>query len=241
MKLSSSIILNLIKRSKTSNKLLRKPSSHSFFWIFKKKTPTLKEEESAKNQENAQKNQDPEIENTKEDFKTLLKFFLQRKCFTWNDMFELNLMEYKSNSTLNRIRNKPDLKESVDTVNKFKSALYLHEKEKFVFSDDEKNELTQVTGISISSLNSIINSFQNLKLLHELVIHRQSTGQRLPKSFNEAKSMMSGFSNKNTKLLSEQTSEEVWKKYGMSREDYSEKRRKAMTYNLQKMNKTYSF
>jgi hypothetical protein len=241
MKLSSSIILNLVKRSKANNKLISKPSSHSFFWIFKKKTPTQKEEELVKNQEKNQKNQEPEIENTKEEFKTLLKFFLQRKCFTWDDMFELNLSEYKSNSTLNRIRNKPDLKESVDTVNKFKSALYLHEKEKFIFSDDEKNELTQVTGISISSLNSIINSFQNLKLLHELIIHRQSTGQRLPKSFNEAKSMMSGFNNKNTRLLSEQTSEEVWKKYGMSREEYSERRQKAISYNIQRMKRTYSF
>lgn len=213
-------------------------SKKPFLWNKKNSTPDKIEIKEKPLSENAKK----DIENSQDDFKEYLSYLIKFKKFTWNDYYKMLLEKYNaSNSFTNKIRGIKEDKGSVDYCNKVNSALFEHEKTKINFTEAEQKSLSQVTGISIENIKSIIFSYVNIKLSHAVIKEKEKKNEHLPRSYYELQKMMSELESKDFKTLQEHLHEDIIKRTGKTKEELQEQQQEVLRYNAKKVTRTRNY
>ena len=225
---------NLTLKSRSLFIFSKKP----FFWNKKTTTPDTTEKKEKILGEKAKK----DIENSQDDFKDYLTYLIKFNNFTWNDYYKMLLEKYKaSNSFTNKMRGIKEDKSTVDLCNKLNSALFDHEKTKINFTETEQKSLSQVTGISIDNIKSIIFNYVNIKLSHAVIKEKEKKNEHLPRSYYELQKMMSELNTNEFRLLQEHIQEDVIKRTGKSKEELSERQQEILRYNAKKVTRTRNY
>lgn len=141
----------------------------------------------------------------------------------------------------NRFRGKKNDKTHVDFVNKIKSCLFQEEASKYKFSNKELNNIVEVTGIDIATLNSHISNFLSNKMVHSFLKKRYNNGLLMPKNQDDLNNMLSNHDGEEFVYYVNKMNEDIFKNLGMTQKEYSEKLNERRMKSVLKKKRTWEF
>lgn len=190
----------------------------------------------------SQNDLDIDIIDTPEDFKEFLEYLLKRENYTWEDFYQMLLNNYRRNTTLvMRLRGIKADKSNVDLCNKFKSALFPEEAEKYHFSTKEVKNLDEVTGIGVQNINTLIFNYLSMKSIHSFLRQKYFNKEKLPKSQEELNEMMKSCDNEEHKFMSKKILIGIFKKMGTTEEKWRQETVNKYTKKFFQLKRTYEF
>lgn len=185
---------------------------------------------------------DINIVDTPEDFKEFLEYLLKRETFTWEDFYQMLLSNYRKNTTIAmRLRGIKADKSNVDICNKFKSALFIEESEKYQFTIKEIKNLDEVTGVGVQNINTLIFNYLSMKSSHSFLRQRYLNDEKLPKNQEELNEMMKSCENNEHKYMSKKILKGIFAKMGTTEEKWKQEAIKKFSENYFKLKRTYEF